>query len=637
MDTKDHPVIAVLGDHRRFIVPIYQRQYSWQEPRLQPFWEDVLAKAEEALLAPPKFNHYMGALILAPGADGYKIGATPRVQVVDGQQRLTTFMLFLTALRSVAAKQCPDLKVGINDYLFNPLKSGDTEKDAKYKLVPTPEDRKIFRLLMDGGLSAVQQKYPDFFFKNGKVIKNAAPNSVRAVAFFSDRITDYAKYGYLDESDEAEGSGDQEPLVEDAVEVQQDRVSALLAAVLNHMKVVIITLDEKDDAQVIFETLNSKNEPLLAMDLVRNNIFHRASAQGESAEELFESRWKPFDSPFWKEDSPRAKPRRPRIDHFLSHVLTAQTGQEISLRELYAEYRAFTRPKGKLRFDTVEHELDAILKYAPTFQALEQAVGPTDLVQIGQKLNEWDISTAYPLVFAIAASDVDANTKKHLYRLIYSYVVRRAICALTPKSLNKTFQRLVLAFQQNGTSLQSFKDAFTKQTGPAVVFPSDQDFRAAIKTNALYQIFNRKNRLADILWELELATRTRFSVDTKKPDALSIEHILPQTWPAHWPLMDGRKAPADKVKDADQAMLSDIAARDRALHTLGNLTLVTVPANTVASNSGFTDKASWLKQSLLALNLEVVAHGQWSESEIESRSKNLADRAVEVWPGLEAI
>ena len=190
---------------------------------------------------------------------------------------------------------------------------------------------------------------------------------------------------------------------------------------------------------------------------------------------------------------------------------------------------------------------------------------------------------------------------------------------------------------QNGTTLQSFKDAFAKQTGPAVRFPTDQEFRTAIQTSPLYQIFNRKNRLADILWELEFATRTKYSAGTQKPALLSIEHILPQTWVPHWPLADGRPAPDDKISGADQAMLSAIAARDRNLRTLGNLTLVTVPGNTVASNSAFKDKSPWLKQSLLALNTEIVACNRWNETEIESRGKQLADRAVEVWPGLEGV
>src|SRR5262249_25633 len=152
----------------RFVVPIYQRQYSWREPRLSPFWDDVVAKAEEVLEGQPRFNHFMGALILAPGGDGFTIGSTPKVQVVDGQQRLTTFQLFLAAMREVGWRlERTDLATMIHSYLFVPPMAGDRDPDAKFRLVPTPEDREIFHLIIEGGLQAVKKGHPNYFYKNG--------------------------------------------------------------------------------------------------------------------------------------------------------------------------------------------------------------------------------------------------------------------------------------------------------------------------------------------------------------------------------------------------------------------------------------------------------------------------------------
>jgi hypothetical protein len=589
MDAKDHPVISVLGDQRRFVVPIYQRQYSWGEARLKPFWDDVVSKAEEALEGKPKFSHYMGALILAPGGDGFTIGATPRVQVVDGQQRLTTFQLFLAALREVGDRMnVPGLGSLVHSYLYVPPMHGDTDQDARFRLIPTPDDRPIFHLIIESGLKGVRGKHPNWFFQNGKPIKSSdCPNAPRALAFLVDRIEHYARFGLVDDD---EGTG---PLAEDeSADAPKRRLHALLEALLNHLKLVVITLSENDDAQVIFETLNSQAEPLLAMDLVRNNIFHRASAKGESAEALFESKWRPFDQDreFWKADSPRAKPKRPRIDHFLSHALTSQTGEETSLRELYAEYRAFTRPKGKPRFDTVEAELDALIACVPIYRTLEVGGGDQALARLGAKLNLWEVSTAYPLVFRIAASDADPVEKEQLYTLIYSYLVRRAICGLTPKSLNKTFARLVSALNKDGVSLGAFSAAFAEQRGDAVRFPADSEFRAALRSKPLYQMIGRKERLADLLWDLECASRTKYSVQTPRPPEISAEHVLPQTWTTNWPLPDGRVAPADKLTGVDEAMQVDIRTREAALHTLGNLTLITVPGNTTASNRAFAEK-----------------------------------------------
>lgn len=435
--------------------------------------------------------------------------------------------------------------------------------------------------------------------------------------------------GLLDEDD-------RHTLVRDeAADAPRGRMHALLAALLNHLKLVVITLSENDDAQVIFETLNSQAEPLLAMDLVRNNIFQRASAQGESAEKLFEEKWRPFDeaSDFWKADSPRAKPKRPRIDHFLSHALTAQTGAETSLRELYAEYRSFTRPKGKPRFATVSEELDALIVFRPIYHSLEVGGGDPALARLGLKLNQFEVSTVYPLVFRVATSNIDDAEKSRIYDLIYSHLVRRTICGLTPKSLNKTFARLVSDFIEFGISTETFLASFKKQSGDAVRFPRDQEFKNAFLSLPAYEMTKRKERLAEILWDLEVVFRSKYSVDTPRPKGISVEHILPQSWTTNWPLMDGTMAPADKFTGVDQSMRDAIRIRDASLHTMGNLTLITVPGNATASNRPFSEKKLWLKQSLLAMNLSIQDHDTWDEKSIAGRAALLADAAIKIWPG----
>jgi len=90
MDADDHKIEAVFKEDHRFIVPLYQRKYQWAEQRLLPIWEDVQAKAAEVLAGESRFEHYVGALIIAPVDIGSQISKTPVVQVVDGQQRLTT-------------------------------------------------------------------------------------------------------------------------------------------------------------------------------------------------------------------------------------------------------------------------------------------------------------------------------------------------------------------------------------------------------------------------------------------------------------------------------------------------------------------------------------------------------------------
>ena len=356
MNADDHPVETILAEGRRFMVPLYQRKYQWADHRLIPFWDDVQAKAVEVLENESKFQHYMGALILAPIGESAQIGVTPRVHVVDGQQRLTTFQLLLAAVREVAReKECPDIIAHVQDYLFNPLKSKDSDPLTRFKLTPTPADREIFHDILEIEYKEVRAKYFRYYWGD-RVPKNTPIRALRAYEIFKQRVEQFAVSGPIDAEADSEDQYAANDVESDNGTIEQ-RLEALLKALLNRMKLVVITLGEDDDAQVIFETLNSKGEPLLAMDLVRNNIFYRAEKEGASAERLYRELWDPFDATWWREPAPNARPRRPRIDHFLSHVLAAETGENISMRELYAEYRNFAMPRGKPRFPRVEDEL----------------------------------------------------------------------------------------------------------------------------------------------------------------------------------------------------------------------------------------------------------------------------------------
>ena len=632
MDTHDRKVIDVLGDQKRFIVPFYQRHYKWDERLWISFWEDVVAKAQEALERQPKFDHYMGALILAPEA--YSVAVTPRLQVVDGQQRLMTFQLFLTAMREVGSRlDHQQIDEAVRNYLFNRPMTGDIGEDVQFKLAPNRADRVTFYKLIGHGLDTVKAEHRDWFFKNGSVIKKYAPNTVQAIVFFERRILKFAQTGIGEEVEDDDAAAAQD---DDELSLQLQRLQALMTALLNHLKLVVITLGENDDAQVIFETLNSKNEPLTAMELVRNNIFQRAAAESEVAERLFETKWQPLESRFWQETAPRARPRRPRIDHFLSHALTAQTGEEISLRELYAEYRAFARPRGTPRFATLEDELNALLRYTPVYEALEGGGADPDLKWLGGKLMPWEVTTAYPVVFSVAVADVEPEVKRVIYELLNSYLIRRAICGLTPKNLNKNFQRIVAALLREGASVETFSRTFQDQKGDSVRFPSDDEIREAIRNRPVYSQFHRKDRLREILWDLECAMRDTFTVNTARPAEISIEHIMPQKWMAHWPLPNGQKVDELDIllstEGYDEETRNQVLARERAVHTLGNLTLVTGPANTAASNADFQKKKDLLSKSLLAMNAEIIERSIWSEDDILTRGSVLGEVAVELWP-----
>ena len=627
MQADDHAIEEVLAENRRFMVPLYQRKYQWHDSQIIPFWEDVEAKAVEVLEGTSKFQHYMGALILSPIGEAAQIGVTPKVQIVDGQQRLTTFQLFLAAIREVARYyNCEEIVKHVDDYLFNKLKSKDTDKLSRFKLMPTPSDQSIFFDIVKEENSTIRNKYQEYYW-GGRVPKNTEVRALRAYEEFYRLIDHFVQYGSAELNSGDEEKSNLETIADetDTKQAIESRLEAMLKALLNRMKLVVIILGEDDDAQVIFETLNSKGEPLLAMDLVRNNIFYRAEREQAEVEHLYQDLWGPFDHFWWREPAPYARPRRPRIDHFLTHVLAAESGQKISMRELYAEYRAFAVPKGRPRFQSVEDELRILGKHSPIYETLEGRLEEdADLHWLGRKLAAWQVTTAYPIAMQISGSGIDSDEKRNLYRLIYSYIVRRALSGLTAKNLNRVFQSISLVFLEDGPSIKALGNYFAERSGDSTRFPGDSEFRQGIVSKPAYSLAPQ-TRIKDILWELEEASRSKYSEKIPMPFDLWTEHVLPVSWTEDWPFEDGEFV--ERWSDDPKAQNRNIL-----LHTLGNLTLLTGSLNIAAGNKGFREKRRKLEEHTgLFLNKWFLKKDSWHEEEIRKRGEALAGMAVNIW------
>ena len=598
----------VLKNSKRFVVPIYQRTYAWKiKPHLETFFDQVEAKATEHMSGNGHFPHYMGALLVIPRG-AYSFGRMEVLDVVDGQQRLTTFQVFLAALRDLS-RSLGETKTAelLGSLVLNSEGPELREPIERYKLYPTAYDRRLYCDLTDLDWDGLRKKYSDSFYKNGRALESAEP-LLRAWSFFRTEAETFVNAG--------DGR-------------TADRLNALSTALLEGFQVIVITLDEHDDAQVIFETLNAGGEPLAAMDLVRNDVFHRAARAGENVEALMERRWRAFEEPFWKELGIRGRIKKPRIDFFLSDTLAAETGKEAVLTELYARYKSFVAER---KFANVDLELETLLKHAPTFATLTEPVGETALDKLGRELNVFDVTTAYPLVFVIEASDAPDEEKAAMYRLIMSYVVRRILCGLTAKNYNNVFLRIASQLLA-GVSLVAFRDAFAALGGDTVRFPSDDELRDAIAQRRQYGSI-QQHRLRHVLSELERAARDKFDETTSVPDDLTIEHILPEAWREHWLLPDGTQAASDLITGMTAIQLSAIAEREALKHTLGNLTLLTRARNPSLGNMDFAGKRAKLSLSLLKLNHEIAEMPEWSEQQIRLRAGRLSELAIKVWPGL---
>ena len=601
----------VLTENHRFVVPIYQRTYAWTEKRqLAPLFEQIEAKAEERLAkGKVEFPHYMGSLLVIPEGEA-TFGRVQAFDIVDGQQRLTTFHLCFAAVREIARERTyEDVAAKLETLLLLGLDISESDKHSgRYKLMPTSFDRVHFRDVIDLTADSIRAKYPDHFYKNGR-IKNGAPNCIAGYWFFLDRARLFI---------------DQDP------SNTRNRLLALTDAVFQNFHFIVITLSKEDDPQVIFATLNTGGQPLAAMDLVRNDVFLRAARNQEDEEVLMNNYWRIFEDIFWKSEATQGRIRKPVMDFFLAHVLAAESGDLVSLSELYAEYKKFSR---RTQSASVAGELAALTRYAPIYRELVDPPVDSPLHRLSKCLEKFDMSTAYPLILLIASSAATPEVKSRLYELIRSYVLRRALCGLTAKNYNIAFLDFVSAMREHGVSVESFAIAAEqKKNSDAAKFPTDAEFTDAITTRNQYYVLP-SYRLAYILEELEQASRDKFTAADGIRPGLSIEHIMPQHWQANWPtLPSGRVAPAEGGIPSDEAMASEMAERNRVIHTLGNLSLLTPPANASASNSCFEDKKPRLLDALLRMNHDIAKQTQWSENDIKERGKELARMAVKIWP-----
>lgn len=509
MKADPFPIGTVLNGVKRFVVPIYQRAYSWTvSEELEPLWENLVTKAEERMASRRSaFPHYMGALIVIPEGE-FSFGQIQTYNVVDGQQRLTTFQIALAAFSSLA------------DELRS---SAEAEAAAKGEATMSPYgrsaaniathlraqfDREVFRSLIDLDLEKLREKFPAHFFQNGNLRVSSAPLPLRAWWYFRTEALEFMSR-----------AGDR----------NADRVKhleALSASLLEDYRVIVITLDANDDAQVIFETLNSRGKPLAAMDLVRNDIFHRAAKRNEDVDQLMTRQWSVFEDQFWKDTQRQGRLKKQRMDFFLAHTLSAERGTEVVMTELYAEYRKFVKDRP---FESVSAELAMLTRYAPTYRELVAPSGDSSLSKLAKRLAAFEVSTAFPAVFVVATSDVAAEEKAKLYEVISGFAIRRAICGLSTNNYTRIFNRLAGSLRERGLTVANAIAFLSEQTADTFRFPTDAEVAQAIRERKQYGDLNA-GRLRHILEELELASRDRFDEATRLPDDLTIEHVLPDEW-----------------------------------------------------------------------------------------------------------
>ena len=599
-------IIELFDGKRRYLIPLYQRQYAWKvSPQLELLWEDIERVARklerEGNVSAP---HFMGAIVISQiKTFGKQVQA---FEVIDGQQRLTTFQLLLAALRDEAKAVSEQYEGEVTGYLFN---NGvmETPEVERFKLWPSLTDRSAFTRIAHPGVDLTGT---DMLPEEDGAVRPA----VAAHAFFRERIKRH--------------------IHPDGV-FDVFRLEKLFEALRVGLAAVSIELEGGDDAQTIFETLNSRGVDLAAGDLMRNFIFQRAKGLGQTGgslnvDALYRKYWLPLDGWFWREGDTRGRQSRPRLDWLLVDHLSMKRADLVSIDTLFDAYRKWILEDEP--FASVEEELAGIAASAAIHRRLAEQSPDDALGRFGRLAKAFDVSTAMSLVLYLAVEADLADELPQALVMIGDWIVRRDICGLTTKNYNRFFVDVISKMRASeGAPLAALAAILSSSNLDIARWPDNSEWKQAWLGRDQYRA-NRQPRLRYIFEALEERKRSSASEVVAIKSDLTLEHIMPVRWQDNWPLPEDTDEDTDVLADIEKMLRPN--PRDAAIHKLGNLTLLTQGLNSSVSNGPFSVKMPAVRaQSALVLNRELHDFDEWDEQSIHARGAALFETARTIWPG----
>jgi hypothetical protein len=592
--------LQILQQPQRLMIPLFQRPYVWgKDAQWEPLWDDIVRMADALrpnLNNPPK-PHFLGAIVLQQR--NVSIQSVPHRWVIDGQQRLTTLQIIIDAVQACMEANGLTTPAGRLKNLIENEEEYRQETDDVFKLWPTNRDRDAYREVM-GATPPIDYT----------VLTHKGERIVEAHKYFSNAAHDYM-------------SGEE----------MSQKANALEIALKQLLKIVVIDLDADEDAQEIFETLNSRGVKLSAADLIKNFIFQRLEDEGADSESAYERYWKRFETAFWETEITSGRLKQPRTAVFLNQFLIARTGDVVTASEVFSKFKDYAINCGFSTLDLLKamHDLAAIYElHVSNSQSLNNEIGPIDLFLY--RTQAMDVEVIKSLVIYLldpALPQIDEQRVVKALAHVESWLVRRSIMRATSKGFNRFVAQMIseLLGRDRLISDEAIESYLGSQTAESTYWPDDEQIREQLKEFRIYRLIPR-SRTRMILEALEDHARgyTRFRAGAAEQrctrNSLTLEHVMPQSWEANWPIRDG-ELPEE---------------RTRIIQYLGNLTLLTSKLNSRVSNGawqGVDGKKSALHaQSSLKLNAEIEDGfgDDWTVNAIKARNSALIERVIEIWP-----
>lgn len=542
------------GSKKRFIIPVYQRNYDWKTENCKQLYDDLVK-----VIKNKRRSHFFGSLVSVYEPSG----RNTEFLVIDGQQRLTTVSLLLLAMYNliksgiITPKDAYLDKQIYEDFLVDKYQPEET----RIKLKPVKNDQKAF----------------------GKLF-NDAREHIRE----SNLTTNY-NYFY------------------ERIQKQEISIDELFDAICR-LEIINITLNNEDNPQLIFESLNSTGLDLSEGDKIRNFIL--MGLPSKEQDEYYDKYWNRIEE-CTKYD----------VSSFVRDYLSIKRLEIPSQKKIYISFKDYVDQKS---IET-EELLKDLLAYAKRYEILLS--GGTENKALDAciyRLNRLETTVTRPFFLEVLRlydeNKLDISEVSEIFLITENYLFRRAICDLPTNALNKIFSTLhreITRYEGNDLGyVEKFKYALLSKKDRAR-FPDDDEFAERFTERPIYQM-NSKNKIY-IMERLEnYSTLEDKDVYGHCDDGTySIEHIMPQHLTPAW----------IKVLGEDYEEIHEMW-----LHRIANLTLTAY--NSKYSNSTFEEKKSMkngFEDSGIRMNTYIAKKDRWTLSELEERNQYLMGRALEIW------
>lgn len=546
------------GADKRYIIPVYQRKYDWKQENCRQLYEDL-----KKVIQNGRSSHFFGSIVASVMPNGSKI----EYHIIDGQQRLTTVSLLLLAICNLVAKGKLTSKEERLDeqishrFLVAPWAS----EDDRIKLRPVKSDREALAKLF-----GPEEDY------------DRASNLTFNYQFFKD------------------------VLLKEEVSVDE------LYAAISKLEIISITLEPDDNAQLIFESLNSTGLALTEGDKIRNYVLMGLSPREQS--KCYTDYWEKIE-----------RCTKGDVSAFVRDYLSIKQQITPNINTVYHAFKVYAED-AQLPVETL---LEDLLKYARLFEKLQTCRSGLEEKRLDDclyRMARLEITVTRPFLMEVLRLNQDgklsAEAVCNIFEITENYLFRRNVCEVPTNALNKVFLTLNKEILRYDNTADNYVDKFIyalrakRESGR---FPDDREFAGELATKQVYLMRGKYKAYLFERFENYGTVETKDVYTHLDNHEYSIEHIMPQHLTPAWTEELGANA---------------VEIHETWLHRLANLTLTGYNPN--LSNKSFREKRDaeqgGYRNSGLWMNQKIALKDTWGLPELEERNREMVDLALQIWP-----